>query len=47
MLGMPGLTAFVGLHDIGALKPSDTVFVSSAAGAVGNIIGAAAKSAVK
>lgn len=43
VLGMPGLTAFVGLHDIGALKPSDTVFVSSAAGAVGSLAGQLAK----
>jgi NADPH-dependent curcumin reductase CurA len=43
VLGMPGLTAFVGLHDIGAFKPSDIVFVSSAAGAVGSLAGQLAK----
>jgi hypothetical protein len=43
VLGMPGLTAFVGLHDIGAFKPSDVVFVSSAAGAVGSLAGQLAK----
>ncbi len=43
VLGMPGLTAFVGLHDIGALKSSDVVFVSSAAGAVGSLAGQLAK----
>jgi len=35
--GMPGLTAYVGLIRIAALKPDDVVFVSSAAGAVGSI----------
>ncbi len=43
VLGMPGLTAFVGLHDIGGLGPSDVVFISSAAGAVGSIAGQLAK----
>jgi len=43
VLGMPGLTAFVGLYDIGAFKPSDVVFVSSAAGAVGSLAGQLAK----
>ncbi len=41
---MPGLTAFVGLHDIGDLKKGDVVFVSSAAGAVGSVAGQLAKS---
>ena len=36
-LGMTGLTAYVGLLDIGALNEGDTVFVSAAAGAVGSI----------
>jgi NADPH-dependent curcumin reductase CurA len=36
-LGMTGLTAYVGLLDIGAAKEGDTVFVSAAAGAVGSI----------
>jgi hypothetical protein len=44
-LGMPGLTAYVGLHDIGGLKPDDQVFVSSAAGAVGSMAGQLAKAA--
>ena len=35
-LGMPGLTAYVGLLDIGTPKPEQTVFVSGAAGAVGS-----------
>jgi NADPH-dependent curcumin reductase CurA len=42
-LGMVGLTAYVGLLDIAAMKPSDTVFVSGAAGAVGSIAGQIAK----
>lgn len=37
-LGMPGLTAYVGLFKIGAFKPSDTVFVSAASGAVGAVV---------
>ena len=36
--GMPGLTAFVGLLKIAALKPGDVVFVSAAAGAVGSVV---------
>ena len=37
VLGMPGLTAFVGISDIGAVSKDDTVFVSGAAGAVGSV----------
>jgi hypothetical protein len=36
-LGMPGLTAYVGLLKIGGLKGDETVFVSAAAGAVGSV----------
>jgi len=36
--GMPGLTAYVGLLRIAALKPGDVVFVSGAAGAVGQMV---------
>jgi hypothetical protein len=36
--GMPGLTAYVGLLKIAALKDGDVVFVSAAAGAVGQIV---------
>ncbi|MDR3506552.1 MAG: NADP-dependent oxidoreductase [Caulobacteraceae bacterium] len=36
--GMPGLTAYVGLIKIAALKPGDVVFVSAAAGAVGSVV---------
>ena len=35
---MPGLTAYVGLLKIAALKDGDVVFVSGAAGAVGQIV---------
>jgi NADPH:quinone reductase len=42
-LGMPGLTAYVGLFDIGQAKPGETVFVSAAAGAVGSVVGQLAK----
>jgi NADPH-dependent curcumin reductase CurA len=36
VLGMPGLTAWVGLVDIGAVKDGDVMYVSGAAGAVGS-----------
>ena len=36
VLGMPGLTAYLGLADIGKPEPGQTVFVSGAAGAVGS-----------
>jgi NADPH-dependent curcumin reductase CurA len=42
-LGMPGLTAYVGLFDIGRVKEGETVFVSGAAGAVGSAAGQMAK----
>ncbi len=43
VLGMPGHTAYVGLLDIGQPKPGETVVVSSAAGAVGSLVGQIAK----
>ncbi|MFL6247784.1 MAG: NADP-dependent oxidoreductase [Thermoanaerobaculia bacterium] len=43
VLGMPGLTAYVGLLDIGQPKSGETVVVSAAAGAVGSIAGQIAK----
>lgn len=43
ILGMPGLTAFLGLTNIGAPKAGETVVVSGAAGAVGNMVGQIAK----
>jgi NADPH-dependent curcumin reductase CurA len=42
-LGMPGLTAYVGLLDIAAFQPGDAVFVSGAAGAVGSMVGQLAR----
>jgi NADPH-dependent curcumin reductase CurA len=36
--GMPGLTAYVGLVKVAALKDGDVVFVSAAAGAVGSVV---------
>jgi NADPH-dependent curcumin reductase CurA len=42
-LGMPGMTAYFGLLDVGALKAGDTVLVSGAAGAVGSLVGQIAK----
>jgi NADPH-dependent curcumin reductase CurA len=42
-LGMPGLTAYFGLLEVGALKAGDTVVVSGAAGAVGMPTGQIAK----
>jgi NADPH-dependent curcumin reductase CurA len=43
VLGMPGLTAYVGLLDIGQPKPGETVVVSAASGAVGSVVGQLAK----
>jgi NADPH-dependent curcumin reductase CurA len=43
VLGMTGLTAYVGLLDIAALREGDVVFVSGAAGAVGSLAGQIAK----
>jgi NADPH-dependent curcumin reductase CurA len=42
-LGMPGVTAYFGLLDIGRPQPGDTVVVSGAAGAVGGLVGQIAK----
>jgi NADPH-dependent curcumin reductase CurA len=43
VLGMPGLTAWVGLYDIAEIRPGQTLFVSAAAGAVGSVAGQLAK----
>jgi hypothetical protein len=43
VLGMPGLTAYAGLLDVGALRDGDVVFVSGAAGAVGSLVGQIAR----
>jgi len=42
-LGMPGMTAYFGLLDVGQPKPGETVVVSGAAGAVGASVGQIAK----
>jgi NADPH-dependent curcumin reductase CurA len=43
VLGMPGMTAYVGLLDIGQPKPGETVVVSAASGAVGSVVGQLAR----
>ena len=42
-LGMPGMTAYFGLLDVGQPRPGETVVVSGAAGAVGQTVGQVAK----
>jgi len=42
-LGMPGMTAYFGITEVGKIKEDDTVLVSGAAGAVGSIVGQVAK----
>ena len=42
-LGMPGMTAYFGILEVGKIKHGDTVLVSAAAGAVGSIVGQIAK----
>jgi len=42
-LGMPGMTAYFGLLEVGAPKEGETVVVSGAAGAVGSLVGQIAK----
>lgn len=43
VLGMPGMTAYFGLLEVGKPKPSDTVVVSAASGGVGMLVGQIAK----
>ena len=43
ILGMPGLTAYLGLIKVGRPAPGDTVVVAAAAGAVGAVVGQVAK----
>jgi len=43
VLGMPGVTAWIGLLDIAKPKPGETVVVSAATGAVGSVVGQLAK----
>ncbi len=41
--GLPGFTAYIGLHVAGGVKPGQTILVSGAAGAVGSAVGALVK----
>ena len=43
ILGMPGLTAYLSLVDLGKPEPGDTLVVGSAAGAVGAVVGQVGK----
>ena len=43
VLGMPGMTAYAGLLEIGRPKPGETVAVAAASGAVGSVVGQIAK----
>jgi len=43
LLGMPGMTAYFGLYEIGQPRPGETVVVSAASGAVGQAVGQLAK----
>jgi NADPH-dependent curcumin reductase len=43
VLGMPGMTAYFGLLEIGKPQSGETVLVSGAAGAVGSVVGQVAK----
>jgi NADPH:quinone reductase len=43
VVGQTGLTAYFGLLDVGQPRPGDTVVVSGAAGAVGQVVGQIAK----
>jgi NADPH-dependent curcumin reductase CurA len=43
VLGMPGMTAYAGLLEIGQPKPGETVAVAAASGAVGAVVGQIAK----
>ncbi|EME45970.1 hypothetical protein DOTSEDRAFT_70095 [Dothistroma septosporum NZE10] len=42
-LGMPGLTAYSSFYEIGQPKKGETIFISAASGAVGQIVGQLAK----
>lgn len=43
IMGMPGLTAYYGLLDIGEPKPGETVVLAASTGAVGSVVGQIAK----
>ncbi|KAI1382641.1 NAD(P)-binding protein [Hypoxylon trugodes] len=42
-LGLPGITAYSSVYELGHLKKGETIFISSAAGAVGSVVGQLAK----
>ncbi|KAF7519308.1 hypothetical protein G7054_g13135 [Neopestalotiopsis clavispora] len=42
-LGIPGLTAFAALYEVGEPRPGKTIFISAASGAVGQMVGQLAK----
>jgi len=42
-LGMPGMTAYFGILEVGKIKEGDIVLISGAAGAVGSVVGQIAK----
>jgi NADPH-dependent curcumin reductase CurA len=42
-LGVPGFTAWLAVAELGAVQPGETVYVSSAAGAVGSVAGQIAR----
>ena len=43
VLGMPGMTAYFGFLEVGQPRPGDTVVVSAASGAVGQVVGQISK----
>ncbi|KAI4374007.1 hypothetical protein MLD38_012057 [Melastoma candidum] len=43
LLGMPGLTAYAGFFQVGSPKKGETVYISAASGAVGQLVGQLAK----
>ncbi|CAG8527036.1 30702_t:CDS:2 [Gigaspora margarita] len=43
LLGIPGLSGYVGLNKIGQPKKGETIFISAASGAVGQVVGQIAK----
>jgi hypothetical protein len=43
VLGMPGMTAYFGLYEVGQPRPGETVVVSAASGAVGQLVGQLAR----